>query len=393
MLGLAFYNSLIPQKKDEFVFMPVYSFETKDLNGYAQYWHNFYTLGKIKSIQLGFKSARFASQGVFFNSGDPSIHAYFADSGLANYNGNISYEKLAPFIRFNLQPKKPRSGIEQAIELRFVMINEQAADRGFAYKFLRDYYGIATATYEYKNPNALYPAQAKINFQKGLHHANMNKLSAEFVQQFKTSKHKSLASVRLFVGAFLFVQSEESSAKISFFNERASFQAGGRTGNFDYLYDEAMIGRPLFNNNQNVSGIGNAFVNQVLLGEANFRNFASIGSTNTFLSALNFTYPAPIPIPIGIYSDFIYWQMPSGPLNSDKGIIGTIDAKMQLSLNGGIYIDIIRDVATMHVPLFYSSDVASYWENNGFDTMLKRISFTIHLNKVNPIGMIRNLKL
>jgi hypothetical protein len=392
MLGLAFYNSLIPQKKDEFVFMPVYSFETKDLNGYAQYWHNFYTLGKIKSIQLGFKSARFASQGAFFNTGDNILNSYLTDT-TPSYFSNISYEKLAPFIRFNLQPKKPRSGIEQAIELRYVMINEQAADRGFAYKFLRDYYGIATATYEYKNPNALYPAQAKINFQKGLHHANMNKLSAEFVQQFKTSKHKSLASVRLFVGAFLFVQSEESSAKISFFNERASFQAGGRTGNFDYLYDEAMIGRPLFNNNQNVSGIGNAFVNQVLLGEAGFRNFASIGSTNTFLSALNFTYPAPIPIPIGIYSDFIYWQMPSGPLNSDKGIIGTIDAKMQLSLNGGIYIDIIRDVATLHVPLFYSSDVAGYWENNGFDTMLKRISFTIHLNKVNPIGMIRNLKL
>ena len=396
MLGLAFYNSLIPQKKNEFVFMPVYSFETKDLNGYAQYWHNFYTLGKIKSIQLGFKSARFASQGVFFNSGDPSIHAYFADSGLANYNGNISYEKLAPFIRFNLQPKKPRSGIEQAIELRYVMVNEQAADRPMGFQFMQDHYAIGALSYEYKNPNALYPAQAKINFQKGVKVINFNRISAEYVQQFKVKSSKTLASIRLFTGGFLLNQSLVANSQSEKVTQRAFFQAGGRTGIHDYLYDEAMVGRELMAGQSDGGAMRTLFANQVLAGDAGFRNFANIGSTNTFLSAINLTIPAPIPVPIGLYTDLSYWQMP-GETITINGIAGTstvyFPAKMQLTYNGGIYLGIVKDILTMHVPLFYSSDVAGYWENNGFDTLLKRISFTIHLNKVNPIGMIRNLKL
>jgi hypothetical protein len=276
------------------------------------------------------------------------------------------------------------------------MINEQAADRGFAYKFLRDYYGIATASYEYKNPNVLFPAQAKINFQKGIQYVNMNKLSAEFVQQFKISKHKSLASVRLFAGAFLFAQSEGSSNKTRLFNQRASFRAGGRTGNFDYLYDESMIGRSLLAGDQNVSGIGNAFANQVLLSEAGFKNFANIGSTNTFLTAINLIVPAPIPLPIGIYTDIIYWQLPGGT-KLISGVAGVTrlnyDASMVFTYNGGIYFDIIRDVATMYVPLFYSNDVRGYWDNNNFNSFLSRVSFSINLNKLSPIDMIRNLKL
>lgn len=395
MFGLAFYNSLLPQKKNEFVLMPIYSAHTKDINGYAQYWRNFYTLGKIKSLQVGFKSARFASKGAFFNSGDNKLHSYLTDT-TPSYFGNISYEKLAPFIRISLKPRNARSRIEQALELRYVMINEQAADRSFAYGFMQDYYGIATASYEYKNPSVLFPVQAKINFHKGIQHVNINKLSAEFLQQFKISKHKGLASVRLFAGAFLFTQSQESSNKTSLMNERAYFQAGGRTAINDYLYDEAMIGRELMAGDRNVSGIGNVFANQVLLGEAGFRNFANVGSTNTFLTALNFTLPAPIPFPIGIYTDISYWQIPAGSMtfNGWAGIT-TVNypAQMELTYNGGIYLDVIRDIATMYVPLFYSSDVLGYWDNNQFDTILKRVSFSINLNKLNPIDMIRNIKL
>ncbi|MCG9879848.1 MAG: M1 family metallopeptidase [Bacteroidia bacterium] len=396
MLGVAFYNSMIPQKKSEFVFLPLYSFETKDLNGYAQYWRNFYTQGKLKSIQVGLKSSRFATRGTFYNSGDPILHAFIEDSAYANYYGNMSYEKLAPFIRFNLKPKKARSGIEQAFELRYVMINEQAADRAFSYMFLRDYYGIATAGYEYKNPAVLYPSQLRVNFQKGVQFATMNKLSLEFIQQFKVSKHKSMASLRFFAGTFLFTKTRESSLKTDLFGQRAYFQAGGRTGINDYLYDEAMVGRPLMSTDNGISGMSRVFANQVLLGEAGFRNFANVGSTNTFLSALNLSYPAPIPFPIGVYTDILYWQQPAGEITI-SGVAGistiTFPPKMQLTYSGGIYLDVIRDVATMYIPLFYSSDVLGYWDNNNFDTLFKRVSFSINLNKLNPIDLIRNIKL
>jgi hypothetical protein len=395
MLGLAFYNSLIPQKKDEFVFMPVYSFGTKDINGYAQYWHNFYTQGKIKNIQLGFKSARFASNGFFYNTGDRNIQTLIADSGYGNYFGPISYEKFAPFIRFNLKPKNARSGINQAIELRYVMVNEQAADRSFAYQFMKDHYSVAELMYAYNNPNVLYPSQAKINFHKGVQIVNFNRLSAEFIQQFKISKHKSLASIRVFGGAFLFHEAEVINSKNYDVSGRAYFQGSARTSINDFLYDDAMIGRELTAGQRDVSGLGRVFSRQVLGGDAGFRNFANIGSTNTFLTALNITLPAPIPLPIGFYGDISYWQIPHSYLIVG-GTAGTtqtyIPSKMQLTYNAGIYLELVRNIISLHVPLIYSNDIKGYFENNQFDTLLKRISFTINLNKLNPITQIRDIK-
>jgi len=396
MLGLAFYNSLIPQRKDEFVIMPLYSFGTKDINGYAQYWHNFYTQGKVKNIQLGFKSARFASNGFFYNTGDRNIQTLIADSGYGNYFGPISYEKFAPFIRFNLKPKNARSGINQAIELRYVMVNEQAADRSFAYQFLKDHYSVAELMYAYNNPNVLYPSQAKINFHKGVQVVNFNRLSAEFIQQFKISKHKSLASIRVFGGAFLFHEAEVINSKNYDVSGRAYFQGSARTSINDFLYDDAMIGRELTAGQKDVSGLGRVFSRQVLGGDAGFRNFANIGSTNTFLTALNITLPAPIPLPIGFYGDVSYWQIPHSYLTIG-GIAGTtqtyIPSKMQLTYNAGIYLELVRNIISLHVPLIYSDDIKGYFENNQFDTLLKRISLTINLNKLNPITQIRDMKL
>lgn len=391
MLGLAFYNSLMPQKRNEFVIAPLYSFGTNDLNGYVQYWHNWYTQGKIRNIQVGFKSARFASQGVFYNSGDPSIHAILEPNG--SYYGDISYEKFAPFITFNLQPKNLRSGINQSIQLRYVMVNEQAKDRGLLYQFGSDHFGTSEIKYSYQNSNALYPIMANAYLQNGIHRVNFNKVGLEINQGFTYAKgKKKKAEIRLFAGGFLFHKTALQNSPADQYSQRSFLQGGANTGANDYLYDEAMMGRMAGPNDASYSTFGH----QILFNESGFRNFANIGSSNSFLSALNITVPAPIPVPIGVYADLSYWQAPSG-YTTVGGVAGSTTsfypAQMNFTYNGGIYITVIRNVFSIYVPLMSSSDVSGYWEVNGHESILSKTSFVLNLNNVNPINLIRNAKL
>jgi hypothetical protein len=391
MVGVAFYNSLLPQKRNEFVIAPMYSFGTNDLNGYAEYWHNWYPKGKIRNIQLGFKSARYASQGVFFNSGDPDLQNYIAQSG--NYYGDISYEKMAPFLTFHLQPKKARSGINQSIQLKYVMVNEQAKDRDLFYQFGSDHYGMSEIKYSYKNPNTLYPVNANIYLQNGLHRVNFNKIGLEVIQGILYAKGKNKkAEIRLFAGGFLFQKSQIANSAADYYMQRAMLQGGANLGVNDYLYEEAMMGRMVSSN----ATTNQIFGHQILPNESGFRNFANIGSSNSILSALNLTIPAPIPVPIGVYADFSYWQSPSS-YNTINGTAGSTvnfyPAKMNLTYNGGIYIQIVREVFSIYVPIISSSDVQGYWDLNKHESIFSRTSFVLNLNKINPINLMRNVKL
>ncbi len=389
MLGLALYNSLLPQKRNEFVFAPLYSFTTKDLNGYAQFWHNWYPKGIIQKVQFGFKSARFASQGIFFNSGDPSLYSYFLPNSSGSYFGDMSYEKFAPFISFTLQPKNPRNNIYQNILARYIMINEQAIDRSAFYKFGSDHFGISEIKYTLESSNALYPYTTKVYLQNGLQRTNFNKIGVEFIQGFTYAKgKKKKAEIRLFTGAFLFQKTQALNSPGDHFSQRVSFQGASNSGANDYLYDETMIGR--------MAPPKSSYSHQILLNESGFRNFANVGTSNSILSALNITIPLPIPVPIGAYADFSYWQSPSG-YTTVGGVAGSttsfFPAKMNLTYNGGIYISIVKNVFSIYVPVISSSDVSGYWEVNGHESIFSRTSFVLNLNNVNPINLIRNMKL
>ncbi|MDP1727289.1 MAG: M1 family metallopeptidase [Bacteroidota bacterium] len=368
MLGMAFYNSIFPQKKNEFIVMPVYSFTTKDVNGYAQYWHNFYTGGKIRNIQVGFKAARFASEGVLYNY--PGINGIVYNS----YTTGIAYLKLAPFISINIQPKVRRSGIEQNIQARYVMINE-AVPGGFAYDFgnTNENYGIAELSYQYQRPMILYPAKFEIQFQKGIQNVSMNRLSADFTQSFLLKGGKKQASIRFFGGLFLGDNTNTTLRGNDVF-DRSRFMIGGTLGRNDYLYDAAMFGRA--NNDYR-----KVLSHQILQRDAGFRNFVDLGNAEKWITAVNVSIPFPIPVPIGIYGDLSYAYSKTNPDPYTTAYVG------------GVYIKILKDIFYIYVPLVSSNNVETAWNNNDVDNIYKRSTFVLNLNKINPISLIRNLKL
>lgn len=400
MAGVLLYSSLVPQKRNEFVVTPMWGFKTQSLNGYAQYWHNWYPQGRIQRIQAGLKSARFGAKGTFYNSGDPVIHQYILSAG--SWYGGLSYEKIAPFVKLYFQPKYANRRTQQFVQLRYVMVNEQALDRDLGIQFMRDHYAIGELSYGYRNPHALYPREVDINFQQGIRQVGFSKLGASFTQKLVFMKGKKTASVRLFAGTFLFEKTRTPGSREDLLAGRAYFQAGARSGDNDYLYDETMIGRnerlgniasPL--NPKNTSA-QNTFGRQVLPGEGGFSNFANGGSTYTFLTSANLRVPFPIPLPLGLYGDFIYWQIPPQVV-THSGVAGITTSitnpVMQLTYTGGIYVSILKNTFSMYFPLFQSSDIEGYWKTNGYETLFSRTTFMLNLNAMNPITLLRELKL
>jgi hypothetical protein len=374
MLGVSFYNSLFPQKKTEFVFSPLYSFQTKDLNGYLSIYRNFYATGKLRNIQLGIKASRFGNNAVAFRSNDAEISKIIENSG--SYFAQTSYEKLAPFIKFNLRPTNERSNIEQSLILRYVMINEQFNSQGYLSNFGSDHYGISNLNYHYQRDHALFPSSFNFDYQFGFKNNGLNRLALDFTQSFKYKKHNKMASIRLFTGMFL--TRENYAAGIRSINqkvyENARFTAGGTLGVNDYLFDEVMMGRSDFS--------PGFWSHQVIQRDAGFRNFVNLGNTDKWIGAANLSIPLPLPVPLGFYSDFSYSNLSNIGSNSNN-----------LNYVGGIYIQIIKNIFYIYVPAFASENVLTYWDLNKAENIFKKTSFTLNLNKLSPIELIRNFKL
>jgi hypothetical protein len=378
MAGIAFYNSIFPQKRNEFVLLPMYSFNTNDVNGYAQYWHNFYPSGRIQRIQLGFNFARFATNGLVTNSLNAEIQNNINQFG-ALYAGT-SYEKFAPFITLHIKPKNLRSKIVQQLQARYVNINEYERNANY-FNTLNKPIGIAEVSYLYNNPNVLFPSQFGAAFQKGLSTTTISRLGADFTQHVLYKDGKKTASIRFFGGTFLSPNTPSGNTIGGNYYERAMFQGAGTTGINDYLYDYAMIGRTENNPQANLWG------RQAILRDAGFRSFVNIGSTDKMIFATNLTVPFPISLPIGFYADASYANLKSITNGNVVSYTNT------LSYMAGFYISINKDIIGWYIPLFQSSNIDNALNMTGLSNVFERSSIIINLNRLNPIKAVRNINL
>jgi hypothetical protein len=376
MLGVGFYNSIFPQAKNEYIFTPMYSFETGDVNGYAQYWHNFYpTKSKIRSIQLGAKLARFGTNSLVTSESNQNIE-------YISY-GKAVYEKLEPFVLFNLKPKNPRSNVEQNLTLRYVMINEQESKSGY-FKNFDNHSGIFNLNYQYIRDYKLYPVSAQIDYQSGMKNSEINRLAITIEQGLLYKDGKKKANIRFFGGMFFKQISSSGNTIHGSRYERSLFNAGGTSGSFDYLYDNTMFARA------ETVGSESVYANQIINRDAGFRNMAAIGTTDKWIVAANLSLPIPkIPIPIGLYGDVNYCPIKSMDMS------GNSSYKNELNYSAGIYFQVFGESFRIFFPIEYlsSKSVKDSWELNGQTGFFQRTSFVLNLNAFNPIKTVRNFKM
>lgn len=379
MYGAIISNNIFPAQKTDFTFVPLYSSVTNNWNGYASFAKNIYPKTTYRRVQIGINIARFASQGIYQRE--------FLDINKLPYtiewNGNISYEKIDPFIELDFAPKSAKSFFSNTLKLRYVMINETELGKNYFDNFDENNFSFVDITHLFSYKNVLYPSSVKLNTQI----CNINKTSGrvglEANQSFMLDANKETLDIRFFAGMFL------SDPGNSTNEQRIYFQAGAVSGTYDYMYDQAMFGR--VENNQRET----FFARQIINRDAGFRNFVPIGQSKSWLTALNFTVPFPKKMPFGFYADFVFWESPEGYTRTVQNGITTnvrYSAENKFSYAGGIYFRVSKNVCEFYFPLFASSDINTYWSSNGFEHPFERVSFILNLNAINPVKFVRNLK-
>jgi hypothetical protein len=357
MLGLFINNDILLDQKTEVNFTPLYSFNTNDINGY-------FTLAKnIHMTSTFLKSIRFSVNGARF--------------GTNNFSKTTinSYEKIAPSITLNFKQSSARSLFINNVNLRHVTVLENKSSEGYLSNLNNQSISAFDATYKMAHNLATYPTTVKTNLQIGTVDYSFTRISLEINQGISYNASKKKANIRLFAGTFL---NEKSNANTSLNQGRTWFQAGGTNGANDYFYDEAMFGRA--ENDQNQSFLARQIINK----DAGFRNFAALGNTNTWLTSANLTLPFPFKLPIGFYTDAVFWEevsfSPQISLNSYK---------TNFTYAGGIYISVAKNIFEVYFPLFASKDVIDAWGFN-YENIFKRASFILNLNAINPIKLAKN---
>src|SRR3972149_4022206 len=108
MFGAAMYNNFLPEKKLEWVFMPMYGFGNKDLAGGASIHYNIH-LNKI------FQSIRFGA----------NVERYCYANDPLDY---MNFNKIAPDLTFEVKKKHLTSQLKQTFNIRQINVWKEFAN-------------------------------------------------------------------------------------------------------------------------------------------------------------------------------------------------------------------------------------------------------------------------
>ena len=367
MLGLAFYNSILPEQANEFTWSPMYSFHTNNINGYFDFKHRFYPLNPIiKNIALGIQMKSYAHQ--------------IPDNGS---NTNAQYSKFEPYIETELKPSNPRNNISQKFYAGWAILNNNFQTNEL-FKWNNNTLGLLHVKYNYDRAVCFFPAKAQIEYQLDVNKTSIHKLGLSFEQGFEIEKGKKTIKLRLFGG--LFLKTNQAPIGQNWRSEQAYFMAGGTTGLNDYLFNETLLGRAASINPSN-----SIYDRQIILNEAAFRANAFLGSSDKWMTAVNVTLPIPkIRLPIGLYFDMNY-----APIKTTTIATNTTTYTNQFSYVSGVYLALYKDIFAIYFPVeaLCSNELRNYWNLNNQNAFFEKANFVLNLKELNPIKLIRNFSL
>ncbi|HKC69917.1 MAG TPA: M1 family aminopeptidase, partial [Bacteroidia bacterium] len=335
MLGLAYYNHSLFEKKVETEMAPMYAFGNKNLAGMANIKSNLHPKNIFSTINIGIKVQRFAyEQNVFTN----------------NYN------KFAPYINLDFKKKYAASPFQHRVTYRYVEIVKDVLGADNNQHTIN--YGVNDILYQFANSNALYPTLIKVNGQAN---ADMQKISVTLLQKIFINKTKYF-EIRAFVGKMV-LQNQNTS--IGYY-----FKLSGTRGDNDYMYDNLYFGRA------EQQGLAAA---QFIENDGAFKVYTYLGQTNNWLTTLNIKSPKLFKLPLLVYADFGACA-PDGVGSSYKNIF----------YDAGIDIVLYRDIFEIFVPLGISKNIQDLntliGTKNG---IFQQIRFVLNLNKINPFSVLK----
>ncbi len=355
MLGLAYYNHVLYEKKFETEVAPMYDFGNNNISGIANARINLHPKSIFSTINIGFKSQRFA---------------YRNDDGI---NGTVSsYNKFAPYINLDFKKKHATSLFQQRLTYRYMEImNGSVAQQNYNY-------GVHDVLYQFSNNSALFPTLIKVNGQAN---AVMQKASVTITQEIFVGK-THFFEIRAFAGVMGLSPNQNGLVNYS-------FKMSGYNGAADYLYDNLYFGR------SETNGLASAQFTET--NGAFKTSTGGVGQSNSWLVSFNIKSPKIFKLPLLFYADIGTCAADGLPYSNLPGSYAppnppypTQNQPQALFFDVGIDIVIARDIFEIFVPLAISQNIKSNNMLNGINNnMLQQIRFILNLNKVNPFTIIK----
>lgn len=342
MLGMAFHNVGPIQKKMEFIIAPMYGLGSGNPTGFATVNYN------ILPKESLFQQITLSSSAQTFQT--TSLLGITAP-----------YYKINPKVEFKIKSNDYNSPESHLFSLENIAIIEPENIATSAEDYLSkvdkkatstSYYGLLK--YNYNNKHVLYPSSINTALELA---SQFSKLTFSAETELMYKRFYKGVKLRFFLGAFLHNNSD---------NGRYNFRMdgsylGGIGGYYDYKYEELFLDR---------NGQSDFLSRQLSEQQGGFKVPTIGGQSHQFISTLNIKVPAPLPLPIGLFAD-----------------IGT-NHELEIFYDAGIYVSVLKGYCEVYVPLTYSDNIRSLISDQN---SLDLIRFTLHLNKANPIDLLKSV--
>lgn len=353
MPGLALYNTFLPEKNLEYIFVPMYSTAMKSLAGtgnvtYA--WHPDKSI--FQNIKLGVAAKSYAYMNdLVVNENNQTLH-------------DFKYIKIQPELTFDFKKDNARSPVDRTLSIREINIIKDIPAFDYSDTSLVKgtfSYHIFQTTYSMNNHQTFDPYSYKINVEGG---AGYSKVSGEFNYSISYNKKGTSADIRFFAGKFVHYNPPPLL--------NPSFSLSGIQGYQDYLFDNTYLGRSEYN------GI---LSDQIYMRDGDFKVGSFAGQTNNWLATMNTDIPL-----FGAVS-FIHFFFDAGTYRYSNAAFNPTG----LSYDGGFSLCLVKKVFVIYFPLFYSNDIETALVANGKDDFKDNIRFVLNIDLINPLNAIKNL--
>ena len=347
MLGTAFYNSILPSKRLEYVIAPMYAFGSKNINGYANSFYHIMPNSFIQDLAIGVKSASFS----YLSFDQPNSSSQQA----------LEYYKFAPQVNITFKKRRARQFNSTFLSLQNINIYEEHANysrdaNGAAFYTLNfENYYVNNVIFGIENKHPINPFKVTTNLQQS---SDFVKLNLEAHYRFSYQKQGTGLDLRFFVGRFLYNDNASSRFNYNF------------SGNSDYLYEHILLAR----------NTTDGFLNQqAMLSDGGFKNYTTVTSANKWMNAINLKSNLPLKF-LGLYADFGISGYTSRNFVGDE-----VDEVSDATYAFGGTLIIVPNMVEVYFPFYTSSDLNQL--NYG-----EKIRFTINLYTIKPFEMVRNLE-
>lgn len=359
MLGCAFYNYSLLQRKTEITIAPMYAFGTKTPVGYADITRYFTQNNKA------FQQITFIGKAKSFAYNYFDAKPFNDANGTAINSFNLNYYKVSATLDFEIKKQNPRSKITQHIgytsnhlfvdnetyKINFIDSSKSVVSMQNKTTIINNLY------YTLKNNRTINPFDVAFNFQ---HNDLFGKASAT-LNYSVTFKNKNSLDIRLFAGAFVF---QDDNLKDDY-----RFRMSGFNGYQDYLFDYNFIGR------NEINGVPAA---QFTENDGAFKIASPLGQTAKWLVAINIKSPKIGKLPLKLYADI-------GTSEFNESLY-----KDKFLYNAGLDICLWKNIIEVYIPFAYSNDIKTYLATNNKGNFFDTVRFTLNLHNINPRNFLSN---